>query len=130
MVPGPQTLKQLLNVISYGSMISLNKVYGNRMVDLFPSNNKLVDRSIRMIREIHKELHPNIEPPSYELLFKKIVTLQIYRKRLEEQHKRYIPSPIKITLTMLECGVNFSSALKILRNNDEDINKIVNLPKV
>lgn len=43
--------KLVLNMISTAAMIQLGKVKGNKMVDMQLSNNKLVDRGIRMIME-------------------------------------------------------------------------------
>ena len=43
--------KMVLNMISTGTMIRLGKVYGNLMVDLRPSNRKLVDRACQIIAE-------------------------------------------------------------------------------
>ncbi len=46
--------KLVLNMISTASMIQLGKVKGNKMVDMQLSNNKLVDRAIKMImRELN-----------------------------------------------------------------------------
>jgi len=42
--------KLVLNMISTSVMIKLGKVYGNLMVDLKPTNQKLVHRAIRIIR--------------------------------------------------------------------------------
>ncbi len=44
--------KMVLNMISTGTMIKLGKVYGNLMVDVRPTNSKLVDRACRIIVEI------------------------------------------------------------------------------
>ncbi len=44
--------KMVLNMISTGTMIRLGKVYGNLMVDVRPTNSKLVDRACRIIVEI------------------------------------------------------------------------------
>ncbi|WP_231856401.1 N-acetylmuramic acid 6-phosphate etherase [Synechococcus sp. MIT S9508] len=44
--------KMALNILSTGVMVRLGKVYGNRMVDVAASNSKLVDRSIRMLRDL------------------------------------------------------------------------------
>ena len=44
--------KMVLNMLSTGTMIRLGKVYGNLMVDLKPSNTKLVARAERIICEI------------------------------------------------------------------------------
>ncbi len=43
--------KMILNMISTASMISIGKTYGNLMVDVKPSNEKLVDRAKRIIIE-------------------------------------------------------------------------------
>src|SRR5205823_14229152 len=44
--------KMVLNMLTTGSMVQLGKVYGNRMVDLEPKSRKLVERGIRLIREL------------------------------------------------------------------------------
>ena len=41
--------KLVLNMISTTAMIQLGRVKGNKMVDMQLSNNKLVDRGVRMI---------------------------------------------------------------------------------
>lgn len=41
--------KMVLNMISTGAMIKIGKTYKNLMVDLKPSNDKLKDRSIRLV---------------------------------------------------------------------------------
>ena len=43
--------KMVLNMLSTGAMIKLGKVYGNLMVDVKPSNEKLVERCRRIVRE-------------------------------------------------------------------------------
>lgn len=50
--------KLVLNMISTSTMIKLNKVKGNKMVDMQLSNNKLVDRGIKMLT---KELNISFE---------------------------------------------------------------------
>ncbi len=44
--------KMALNIISTSVMIKLGKVYKGYMVDVVPSNNKLIERALRIIREI------------------------------------------------------------------------------
>ena len=44
--------KMALNIISTSVMIKLGKVYGNRMIDLSVSNNKLMDRAICILFDI------------------------------------------------------------------------------
>lgn len=46
--------KLILNMISTASMAKLGKVYGNLMVDVQPSNIKLVDRATRIVSDIAK----------------------------------------------------------------------------
>ena len=45
-------MKLILNMITTSVMIKLGRVKGNKMVDMQLSNNKLIDRGIRMICEI------------------------------------------------------------------------------
>ncbi len=44
--------KLVLNMISTGAMIRIGKTFGNRMIDLTPTNEKLRIRSRRMLREL------------------------------------------------------------------------------
>jgi N-acetylmuramic acid 6-phosphate etherase len=58
--------KLVLNMISTATMIQLGKVKGNKMVDMQLSNNKLVDRGVKMIME-----EINIEYKLASVLLKK-----------------------------------------------------------
>ena len=61
--PGPEVItgstrmksgtaqKMVLNMLSTGTMIKLGKVYGNLMVDVKPSNEKLVRRCVTIVCE-------------------------------------------------------------------------------
>ena len=61
-MPGPEVItgstrmksgtaqKMVLNMLSTASMVKLGKVYGNLMVDVKPSNRKLVDRCVSIVR--------------------------------------------------------------------------------
>ncbi len=44
--------KMALNILTTASMVRLGKVYGNRMVDLQTKSRKLVERGIRLIRDV------------------------------------------------------------------------------
>ena len=44
--------KMALNIISTSVMIKLGKVYGNRMIDLSISNNKLLNRALRILLDV------------------------------------------------------------------------------
>lgn len=62
--PGPEVIagstrlkagtvqKMILNMLSTGTMIRLGKVYGNRMVDLQATNEKLTWRAVRIVQEV------------------------------------------------------------------------------
>lgn len=43
--------KLALNILSTGVMVQLGKVYGNRMVDVAVTNNKLRDRALRILQD-------------------------------------------------------------------------------
>lgn len=44
--------KLVLNLLSTGTMVKLGKVYGNRMVDVAVTNNKLHDRALRILQDL------------------------------------------------------------------------------
>jgi N-acetylmuramic acid 6-phosphate etherase len=44
--------KLALNILSTGVMVKLGKVYGNRMVDVAVTNQKLRDRALRMLQDL------------------------------------------------------------------------------
>jgi N-acetylmuramic acid 6-phosphate etherase len=55
--------KLALNVISTGAMVKLGKVYGNRMVDVAVTNQKLRDRAVRIVQDL-----TDLDRPSAETL--------------------------------------------------------------
>ena len=63
--------KLVLNMISTSVMIRLGKVRGNKMVDMMLSNDKLVDRGVRMVMG---EL--NIERELAEKLLKENISVR------------------------------------------------------
>jgi N-acetylmuramic acid 6-phosphate etherase len=46
--------KMALNIISTGAMVRYGKVYGNRMIDVAVTNDKLQDRALRIISDLTK----------------------------------------------------------------------------
>ncbi|MBD2435488.1 N-acetylmuramic acid 6-phosphate etherase [Nostoc sp. FACHB-110] len=44
--------KLALNILSTGVMVKLGKVYGNRMVDVAVTNQKLLDRALRILQDL------------------------------------------------------------------------------
>lgn len=63
--------KMILNMLSTGAMIRIGKVYGNRMVDMKPSNEKLKVRAISQTMEItgvdREEALNNLEQCAYHV---------------------------------------------------------------
>ena len=53
--------KMALNIISTGIMVKLGKVYGNRMVDVAVTNDKLRDRALRMIQALAEVDRPTAQ---------------------------------------------------------------------
>lgn len=74
--------KLVLNMITTGVMIKLGKVYGNLMVDLQPTNKKLVDRAVRIVmhalaideNEAKKYLELSGNNPKIAIIMKKTGT--------------------------------------------------------
>lgn len=80
-MPGPEVVtgstrmksgtaqKMVLNMLSTGAMIKLGKVYGNLMVDVKPSNEKLINRCISIVESAtgreEKEVKKALEQCSY-----------------------------------------------------------------
>jgi N-acetylmuramic acid 6-phosphate (MurNAc-6-P) etherase len=115
-------LKQVLNMISNGSMILMNKVDGNQMVDLNASNKKLIDRATRLVQDIFKRYHANTLLDYQQIS----ATIELINTRKKEYDalNRYTPSPVKIAITMLHRNKTFEQAVDFLINNQENIEKV------
>ena len=50
--------KLILNIITTLAMVRIGKVVGNLMVDLDPSNTKLRDRAVRIVRQLTDATEP------------------------------------------------------------------------
>jgi N-acetylmuramic acid 6-phosphate (MurNAc-6-P) etherase/N-acetylglucosamine kinase-like BadF-type ATPase len=118
-------LKQIINMISNGTMIGMNKVLGNTIIDVSPENKKLVDRSIRIISEIYHKKHPKSPTLNYEKIYHLVIRTYNYKKLLESQYGIYAPSTIKVVLMMLEKNIPIAEAIEILRKNNEDISSLL-----
>lgn len=86
--------KIVLNMLSTGTMIKLGKVYGNLMVDVQPSNEKLRVRAKRIV----------------------MVATDIDENKAEEILKE-TDYNVKLAIFMLESGLNKEKASKILNEN-------------
>jgi N-acetylmuramic acid 6-phosphate etherase len=93
--------KLVLNTITTGAMIRLGKTYGNLMVDLRATNNKLVDRSQRIVMEVCG------------------ISRDEAKKLLEEADKS-----VKTAIVMQKRGVSRDAARKLLTENGGVIRRI------
>ena len=116
-------IKQVLNLITNGTMIGMNKVYGNQIVDLTPSSEKTIDQSIRILKMILKNELPEINPLSEELLFHYITRAYKYKQLIETQQQYFSPSPIRLSLAMIKNKLPLDKAVESLKDNDGNLHK-------
>jgi N-acetylmuramic acid 6-phosphate etherase len=95
--------KLVLNTITTGAMIRLGKTYGNLMVDLRATNNKLVDRSQRIVMEVCG------------------VSREEAKKLLASADKS-----VKTAIVMQKRGVSREEAERLLAENGGVIRRITN----
>ena len=118
-------LKQVLNLISNASMVLMNKVHGNQMIDVRASNNKLIDRCSRLIKGIWSEYHSDF-PLSDRDLYHYVAHVSAMKKSYSEKGI-YTPSVVKIVLAMLalrKTPDHFQEIVDILREKEERIDWI------
>lgn len=108
-------IKQVLNMLSNGTMIGMNKIYGNVMIDLAASNNKLIDRTIRIIQSIYQKEHPELPLLDEENLFYKVIEARDYKNRVEREENIYVPPVVRIVKTMTEDNCSPAEAVAVLR---------------
>ncbi len=104
--PGPEVItgstrmkcgtaeKMVLNMLSTGAMIKLGKVYGNLMVDVMPTNEKLVRRAVSIVATA-----ANVDE-------------ELAKSTLEE-----CGFSVKTAIVMLICGLNADEAKAELDKN-------------
>ncbi len=94
--------KLVLNMISTVSMIRMGKVFGNLMVDVKPSNAKLVVRAHKIICEATG------------------CELDVAQKTLEESHQQ-----VKPAITMILCGCSYDEAIEKLASAKGRIREVI-----
>ncbi|SCS70635.1 N-acetylmuramic acid 6-phosphate etherase [Staphylococcus caeli] len=94
--------KLILNMISTLTMVGVGKVYGNLMVDVKASNEKLVDRSIRIIQDICDTTFTEAQ--------------QLYNAADQN---------LKVAVVMHICNIGKSEAVTRLNDNDNIIKKAI-----
>jgi N-acetylmuramic acid 6-phosphate etherase len=94
--------KLVLNTLTTGAMIRLGKVYGNLMVDLKATNEKLRDRSLRIVMEM-----TNLSRPAARRLLSRA------------------QGKVKAAIVMHFRRTNLAGALKILEQCDQFLRKAI-----
>lgn len=118
-------LKQCLNLISNGTMIEMGKVYDNLMIDVSPSNDKLIDRVIRLVQTIHSMHHDESTKLDEKDLYHMVLETKKLKKSFEEDQGISTPPIVKTILTMIEKSVDFVTAITLLQENDQDFETLL-----
>ena len=92
--------KMALNIISTGAMVRYGKVYGNRMIDVAVTNDKLQDRALRIISDLTN------------------LNRQQASKLLNKSHKK-----VKLALLMHWTGLDAAAGEELLNQNQGDLRK-------
>lgn len=95
--------KLVLNMISTGAMIKFGKVYKNLMVDLRPTNEKLIQRSIGIVKEITSKTTEEVE------------------KVMEENNY-----DVKVSSIILLTGMSKDEAVEALKKNNNKLGGVLN----
>lgn len=94
--------KMVLNMLSTASMIGMGKVYSNLMVDVNPTNSKLIDSAKRIIMEA-----TGVE------------------KKEAEKYLEMSQNKPKVAIVMIKKDCSYEEALKLLEEHDGFIYKVV-----
>lgn len=95
--------KMALNIISTGAMVRYGKVYGNRMIDVAVTNEKLNDRALRIICDL-TELN----------------------RRDAEDLLRKSQKKVKLALLMHWTGLDAVQGEALLEQNEGDLRSLIN----
>ena len=95
--------KMILNMISTVSMIKINKTYANLMVDLQVSNNKLLQRGIKIISEI-----TNLSYTDADISLKKA------------------EGNVKVAIIMVCLNINKEKAISLLKEHKGNLKRVIN----
>lgn len=113
-ITGPETItgstrmksgtaqKMILNMISTGVMVKLNKTYGNLMVDVKPTNAKLIVRATKLVEKIAK------------------VNFEIASKQLKKAKYN-----VKAAIIMIIKQVDYHKALSLLKQHNFNLRELI-----
>lgn len=96
--------KLILNMISTGTMIKLGKVYGNLMVDVKATNEKLVERSKNIIMKATG-----------------------CTREVAEVNFKNSDEDVRIAIFMILAGLNKEESIRVLKSNENSISKSLNV---
>lgn len=99
--------KMALNIISTGAMVRYGKVYGNRMIDVAVTNDKLHDRALRIIEDLTE------------------LSRQEANVLLEKSHKK-----VKLALLMHWTGLDATAGETLLEQHQGNLRAVVNLQQI
>ena len=94
--------KMALNIISTGAMVRYGKVYGNRMIDVAVTNDKLHDRALRIICDLTE------------------LDRQSARELLEKSHKK-----VKLALLMHWTGLDAAAGTALLERHQGGLRSLI-----
>ena len=94
--------KMALNIISTGAMVRYGKVYGNRMIDVAVTNDKLRDRALRIISDLTELSRLEAD------------------KLLEQSNNK-----VKLALLMHWTGLDAAAGQELLERHQGDLRKTV-----
>lgn len=95
--------KMILNTISTDVMIKQGKVYQNVMIDVLPTNKKLVNRAIRIITSVTN------------------VSIEQAKDVLLKADKN-----VGLAIVMAKTGLNSDDASKLLEKNNNNVSQVLN----
>ena len=94
-------VKMLLNALSTATMVRLGRVLGNRMIWVVPSNLKLIDRSVRYIKDLASV--------SYEDACRALFEVMEYVEPRRVAGQAY-PAPVGVASMHLRHGLSLEEA--------------------
>ena len=87
-------VKVAFNALSTGTMAKMGRVFGNWMVQVLPTNKKLIDRSSRIIWNLAKTV-PGHEDMTYEQAVEEFFISYYNRKPEDEYRESYVVETLK-----------------------------------
>jgi N-acetylmuramic acid 6-phosphate (MurNAc-6-P) etherase len=96
-------------------MIGMKKVYGNIMIDLSVSNNKLKDRAVRILQEIYGLENPSRSPLAYEVVLEHLENAKTYVQALKNQKALWVPPVVRVVKTMIDNNYDVEAAVQSLQ---------------